>query len=78
MTINQQIDALKSEHRFREAGILAAANNQDRRYGCHFGFTSTLHAAKEAFLAGFDHYQTTYSTAQRLAGIASALKGSTK
>ena len=56
MTINQKIDALKAKGHYREAGIVAAANGNDRSYGCHFGLRSTHDAAKEAFYAGFDDF----------------------
>ena len=57
MTINQKIDALKAKGHYREAGIVAAANGNDRRYGCHFGFHRSTHdAAKEAFYGGFDDF----------------------
>ena len=56
MTINQKIDKLKSLGHYREAGIVAAANGNDRRYGCHFGLRSGLYAAQEAFYAGFDDF----------------------
>ena len=56
MTINQKIEALKAKGHYREAGVVAAANGNDRRYGCHFGVRSGLDAAKEAFYAGFDDF----------------------
>ena len=56
MTINQKIDASKAKGHYREAGIVAAANGNDRRYGCHFGLRSGLYAAQEAFYAGFDDF----------------------
>jgi len=56
MKNQQKIDALKSCGHYREAGILAAACGQDRRYGCHFGLRSDLNAAQAEFYAGFESF----------------------
>jgi hypothetical protein len=54
-----QIDQLKTEGRFHEAGRLAHEQGAGRAYGCHFGMRSTRDAAIRAFLAGYDEAEAT-------------------
>lgn len=49
------IDALKIEGRYREAGAAAFRHNPNFRfYGCHFGMRSERDFAMREFYAGFD------------------------
>jgi len=66
MNANQQIDKLKSQGQYRDAGIIAAANGKGRSYGCHFGMRSGLNAAVEAFQAGFDEFEAAERHARHL------------
>lgn len=51
----RDIDNLKADGQYREAGAASFAKNpRDRSYGCHFGMRSGLQWAREQFYAGFD------------------------
>jgi hypothetical protein len=54
MTYRQQIEKLKSEGKYYEAGELAAATGYDRDYGCHYGMKSRRAFAISEFHAGWD------------------------
>jgi len=49
----RQIDELKSEGRYFEAGVLARQSGCDDNYGCHFGFRSELEKARAEFKQGY-------------------------
>lgn len=49
----RQIDDLKSEGRYFEAGVLARQSGCDDNYGCHFGFRSELEKARAEFKQGY-------------------------
>lgn len=53
MTTARQIDILKSEGRYFEAGVLARQLGRDDNYGCHFGLRSDLEKAREEFKLGY-------------------------
>lgn len=52
-TTARQIDTLKSEGRYFEAGLLARQSGRDDNYGCHFGFRSELEKARAEFKQGY-------------------------
>jgi hypothetical protein len=55
MANRNDVDKLKSQGKYREAGALAySINPNDRDYGCHFGMRSERSAAIAAFDEGFD------------------------
>lgn len=49
----RQIDELKSEGRYFEAGVLARQSGCDDSYGCHFAFRSELEKARAEFKQGY-------------------------
>ena len=53
MTTARQIDTLKSEGRYFEAGVLARQIGHTDSYGCHFGMRSELEKAREEFKLGY-------------------------
>lgn len=55
MTIStaRQIDNLKADGRYFEAGVLARQSGHDDNYGCHFGFRSELEKARAEFKQGY-------------------------
>jgi hypothetical protein len=58
MTTARQIDELKSEGRYFEAGKLARELGRDDNYGCHFGLRSELEKARAEFKLGFNAEDT--------------------
>ncbi len=50
----EEVDKLKSAGKHEEAGATARLLGHDRRYGCHFGMRSNLHASIAAFYRGWD------------------------
>jgi hypothetical protein len=53
-TMQNVIDHLKSNGFYEAAGALAAATNEDRFYGCHYGMKSNLDLCRNAFYRGYD------------------------
>ena len=58
MTTARQIDDLKIEGRYFEAGVLARQSGYDDNYGCHFGFHSELEKARAEFKLGYNAEDT--------------------
>ena len=58
MTTARQIDELKSEGRYFEAGKLARELGRDCYFGCHFGLRSERDRAVEEFTAGYNAEDT--------------------
>tara|TARA_R110002020_G_scaffold39043_1_gene116733 strand:+ start:776 stop:1180 length:405 start_codon:yes stop_codon:yes gene_type:complete len=55
MTNRQDVEKLKSQGKYREAGALAfTLNPNDRDYGCHYGMRSDRSASIAEFGEGFD------------------------
>lgn len=57
---NGQIDELKSEGRYFEAGIAARQAGEGCHYGCHFGMRSERARAIAEFEAGYNAEDTVY------------------
>lgn len=51
---HRDIEALKSEARYRHAGSLAFILGKPRAYGIHYGMRDTCDAARQAFYLGWD------------------------
>ena len=58
MTTARQIDALKAEGRYFEAGKLARELGHTPDYGCHFGLRSELKKARAEFELGYNAKDT--------------------
>jgi hypothetical protein len=56
--MTNQIDTLKSEGQYFEAGKLARQLGEARYYGCHFGLRSERARAVAEFEAGYDAEDT--------------------
>jgi hypothetical protein len=52
--MSQQVENLKGERKYMEAGALAAREGNPRYYGCHYGMRSTRGTAESEFFAGYD------------------------
>lgn len=53
MTTIRQIDDLKADGKYFEAGVLARQSGCSDNYGCHFGFRSGLEKARAEFKLGY-------------------------
>lgn len=54
----RQIDNLKAEGRYFEAGVLARQSGLTDDYGCHFGMRSELEKARAEFKLGYSAEDT--------------------
>jgi len=52
--MSRQIEIMKSEGQYYEAGRQAALTGGLRVYGCHYGMRSSRDGAMEAFYRGYD------------------------